>query len=90
MAGHHYLRTNVQLSNSIVAVYAGKRVSDALSELLSDMTLYHGVRFQQVLSAVYEQGRKDGARSVFDRIDKAKGDISHRNPGQPKKKLKSN
>lgn len=53
------------------------------------MTLYHGVRFAQILEAVYTQGQKDGARNVFGELDKkikeAQKVIPHRNPGQPRK-----
>jgi len=39
-----------------------------------------------VLAAVYGQGKKDGARQVFEQVDGLKGSISHRNPGQPRKR----
>ena len=82
-----YVRTVVSLTgNKKIPLYAGKRVSDALSELSADMNLYHGVRLSQVLEAVYEQGKKDGARGVFDTVDGLKKTIPHRNPGQPKKR----
>jgi hypothetical protein len=82
-----YIRTLIQLTGTKkIPVYAGKRVADALSEITAKMTLYHGVKLTQVLEAVYEQGKKDGARDVFDTVDGLKKTISHRNPGQPKKK----
>lgn len=83
----HYVRINIALvGNEKISVYAGKPVRDALLEISSDMTLYHGVRLAQVLAAVYVQGKKDGAREVFEQVDGLKAGISHRNPGQPKKK----
>ncbi len=73
-----------------VRVYAGARVSDALREISSKMTMYEGVRLTQVLDAMYEQGKKDGARKAFeeldDRIAKLKEAIPHRTPGRPRKK----
>ena len=82
-----YVRTVVPLpGDKQISVYAGKRVRDALSEISKDMTLYHGVRLSQVLEAVYEQGKKDGARNVFDTVDGLRTTIPHRNPGQPRKK----
>jgi hypothetical protein len=83
----HYVRINIALvGKEEISVYAGKPIRDALFEISRDMNLYHGVRLAQVLAAVYAQGKKDGARSVFDRVDVLKSAISHRNPGQPKKK----
>lgn len=76
------------LNNEKVAVYAGKKVADALLEISKDMTIYHGVRLAEVLDALYDQGKKDGARYVFQQVDGLKDVIRHRNPGQPKKKKK--
>ncbi len=81
------IRTNVALAqNRIVPVYAGKRIAEALQEVTETMNIYKGVRLAQVLEAVYDQGKKDGARSVFDSVDSLRREIPHRNPGQPKKK----
>ncbi len=52
-----------------IRLYAGARVSDALREISSKMTMYEGVRLTQVLEAMYEQGRKDGARKAFEELD---------------------
>ncbi|QPC31691.1 hypothetical protein IS481_00445 [Caldimonas thermodepolymerans] len=53
------------------------------------MTLYHGVRLSQVLEAVYTQGKKDGARTAFEELDKKIREVHkavpHKNPGKPKK-----
>ena len=38
--------------------------------------------------AVYKQGRKDGAREVFEQMDGLKPRIPYRNPGHPKKRKK--
>jgi hypothetical protein len=75
-----------------IIVYSGKKLSEALSEISSDMSLYHGVRLSQILEAVHDQAKKDGAREAFEALDRAanvaKGLIPHRNPGQPKKPKK--
>lgn len=80
----------IPLGAQEVAVYATPRVSKALEEITEDMTLYHGVRLAQVLEAMYEQGKKDGARDAFteldDKLKEVKKAIPHRNPGKPKKK----
>lgn len=79
----------IPLQTGAVAVYASPRISRAMEEITEDMTLYHGVRLSQILEAVYMQGRKDGARNVFEEIDKkvseARREVPHKNPGKPKK-----
>ena len=82
------VRTNITLINKTIPVYAGRRVSEALSELTDKMTIYHGVKLSQILDAVYAQGKKDGARGVFDQLDGLKRAIPHRNPGHPRKQKK--
>ena len=82
-----YVLTVISLTGSKkVSVYAGQNIKNAFAEISSSMKLYKGVRLSQVLEAVYKQGKKDGARDVFEQVDGLKADISHRNPGQPKKK----
>jgi len=74
----------------VVPVYASPRVADALEAIMDEMPTYEGVKLMSVLEAVYSQGKKDGARSAFDDIDRrvieAKATIKHANPGRPKKK----
>ncbi len=54
------------------------------------MTLYQGVKLSEILEAIYEQGKKDGARTAFETLKaktrEAENLVPHRNPGQPKKK----
>ncbi len=80
----------IPLGSKEVAVYATPRVAKALEDVTEDMTLYHGVRLAQVMEAMYEQGKKDGAREAFseldDKLKEVKKAIPHRNPGKPKKK----
>lgn len=79
----------IPLQTGAVAVYASPRISKALDEITEDMTLYHGVRFTQILEAIYAQGKKDGARGAFEEVSKrfaeAQKAIPHKNPGKPKK-----
>jgi hypothetical protein len=69
-------------------VYANAKVKRALEELLTDLTLYHGVRFTQVAEAIYEQGRVVGRREVFEYVEGARTlpELKNRNPGRPAKK----
>jgi hypothetical protein len=80
----------IELPKREVTVYASARVADALQEVAGEMNLWQGVKLGQVLEAVYEQGHKDGAREVFERVDRelgqAKNSIKHLNPGRPRKK----
>ena len=64
---HEFTRPS---NGDVVPVYAGQRIGKALDEVMEDMDLYRGVRLNEVLEAVYEQGLKDG-----------RGD---RNPGRPR------
>lgn len=86
-----YKKSIVALANKKVSVYASPKISVAL-DLIGEMSLYEGVRMIQLLEAVYDQGKKDGARSVFDEIEhkvkEAQRAIPHKNPGQPKRKSK--
>lgn len=82
------VRTNITLLDTSVAVYAGTKVAEALKEVTLDLDIYKGVRLSQVMDALYQQGRKDGAREVFERVDEVKKAVKHRNPGQPKKRKK--
>ena len=70
-----------------VALYVGSKIHNALKEVQEGMDLYHGVRFAEVLEAVYVQGLKDGRREI---IEKFKTEIeqtaNYLPPGQPKKK----
>lgn len=79
----------IQIGDNKVSVYAGKRVGDALKEITSDMSLYHGVKLSAVLEAVYAQGKKDGARAAFAEVEKATATamkaVPHKNPGRPRK-----
>lgn len=84
-----YQKNLIPVQSGHVAVYASPRVSRALHEITEDMTLYHGVRLSQVLEAVYTQGKKDGARTAFEELDKKIREVHkavpHKNPGKPKK-----
>ena len=77
----------VELPQSGAKVYANAKVKRALAELSEDMTLYHGVRFGEVAEAIYEQGRVDGRREVFEFVEsgRAQPELKNRNPGRPAK-----
>ncbi|MCW5889079.1 MAG: hypothetical protein KIT14_00865 [bacterium] len=88
-----YITTAIELnSGEQIKVYASPRISAALKEIMDDMPLFHGVKLLQVLEAVYEQGKKDGAAGAFDAIEigvsAARAEVPHRNPGRPRKKKK--
>lgn len=84
-----YKTVEVQLAKSTLVLRGSTRLVDAVETITKDMTLYEGVKFAQILEAVYAQGQKDGARTVFDKIsvelDEAKKEIPHKNPGRPPK-----
>jgi hypothetical protein len=80
------VKTSIKLSKDTVAIYAGVRVAQALHEVTDGMDLYRGVRLTQLLEAVYQQGKKDGARNVRNEFERMMEKIPHQNPGQPRKK----
>ena len=47
--------------------------------------MFEGIKLLDIVEAVYVQGRKDGARAVFEEIDDLKREIPHRAPGRPRK-----
>ena len=84
-----YQCTVIPLKNTSIRVYASPKISDALGDLAKDMSLYQGVRFGQILEAVYVQGSKDGARIAFEARtgnSSKRKNRPHRTPGRPKKK----
>ncbi len=87
--GYRTIKLELPRSKGIADVYTSARVADALTEITADATLYDGVRMVQVMEAVYLQGRKDGAREAFDRIDRSltvvKDEVPHRRPGRPQR-----
>jgi hypothetical protein len=81
-----YKTTTIELKGGEkVKVYASPKISDALTDITGTMPLYDGVRLMQVLEAVYKQGRKDGARAVFEEIESVKKLVPHGKPGRPSK-----
>jgi hypothetical protein len=58
--------------------------------MISNASLYEGVKLAQILEAVYLQGKKDGAREAFEELDtsvaEAKSLVPHQRPGRPRKK----
>lgn len=73
--------------NQDVIVYGSSRLTEAYKAITNDgaIELYNAVKLEQVLRGVYEQGKKDGAREVFEAIEATKKQIPHRPPGRPKK-----
>jgi hypothetical protein len=61
-------------------------VAHALHELTADMDVYKGVRLAQLLEAVYQQGKKDGALDVRDSFEGMMKGILHLNPASRRKK----
>lgn len=83
-----YIRTIILGASQKITVYASPRFAEVLREVAYDMNLWKGVKLGQLLEYVYVQGKKDGARSVFEQVDVLRVKIPHRNPGQPRKRKK--
>ena len=90
MAKARYSRIDMKLETSRINLYAGSRIAAAAADLAKNMTLYDGVKYAQILEAVYKQGKKDGAAEAFEAVDKnlktAQQAVPHKNPGRPKKR----
>ena len=84
--GPRVVKTLVPLSKGSVAVYSGTRVRQAFAEVTQDMNLYKSAKLGLLFQAIYQQGKKDGAREVNDLFERMMKTIPHKNPGQPKKK----
>ncbi len=85
-----YKKNLIDVGSRTIAVYASPKISTALDIVTAEMSLIQGVKLVQVLEAMYEQGKKDGARSAFEvlhgKIKEAEKAVPHNNPGRPKKK----
>jgi hypothetical protein len=83
-----YQKIDIDLANGPLSLYAGSKILNAVTEVLADLNLYKGVRLAEVLSAVYEQGLKDGRREVVNQFESIKTSLNYLPPGRPKKKTK--
>ena len=83
-----YVRTDIALTDGKISLYAGTKVRDAIREVTQDMSLYHGVRFAEILEVVYEQGQKDGRKEMIEKIEGLKKGVNYLPPGRPKKSKK--
>jgi hypothetical protein len=97
MAKRGYRTLPVKFNKTEATIYASHRMADALHEITANSTVYEGVRLAQILETVYTQGKKDGARTVFEQWEKSakqweknlvetKHKIPHKKPGRPKKR----
>jgi sulfate adenylyltransferase subunit 1 (EFTu-like GTPase family) len=85
--GYRTVRLPVKSADTdVVPVRMSPRRADALEEMIKSMSLFHGVKLLDIMEAVYDQGRKDGARAAFDALDNVKKTIPHRAPGRPRKR----
>ena len=80
----------IKLLDKEVIVYASPKVSNALYDLIHKLGMYEGVKLTQLLQALYDQGKKDGARAAFrvleEKVIEAENLVPHKNPGkQPRK-----
>jgi hypothetical protein len=84
-----YRTIRVELAKSDLILYGSAKLTDAVEAITRDMNLYHGVRFAQIIEAVYVQGKKDGAREAFkvteERFKDAMKAVPHKRPGRPRR-----
>jgi hypothetical protein len=88
--GYRTVRLPVTAEPEDVAIRMSARRADALEKIVGEMSLFAGIKLLDLMEAAYVQGRKDGARAVFDQIDRnvsaVKRAIPHRAPGRPRKR----
>jgi hypothetical protein len=80
-----FRKAEVVLPNGPLTIYAGEKTRNALKEITRRMDLYTATRLELVLKAVYDQGRKDGRRELFEKVDQLKEHLNYLPPGRPKK-----
>ena len=91
MAKRGFVKVDLELKKrqTEVPIFTSAAIANAFERLFEDVTLYEGVKRTQLLEAIYEQGRKDGARITFEAIDSAvrslRTTIPHQNPGRKRK-----
>ena len=82
----------INLVKQIVTVYASPKIGQALNDLIKNLSVYEGVKLAQCLEAMYDQGKKDGARVAFEvleeKVIEAEKQVPHKNPGKPKKRAR--
>lgn len=81
-------KVKVPLGKSGINLYTGSKIAEAVAGFLNEASLYDGVKRLQLLEAIYNQGRKDGAASAFTAawagMKQAERAVPHRNPGRPR------
>jgi hypothetical protein len=82
-----YVKTIVPHAGGNIEIYASPLIASAMEEFLK-LDIYQGAKVSLLFGAIYEQGKKDGAKVVKDSFGKMMLDIPHENPGRPKKKKK--
>lgn len=58
----------VKLANTSLNVSVSKNAAKAYREIMSEHKLYEGVKLHEVMEAVYEKGREDGATLVLQKL----------------------
>jgi hypothetical protein len=80
----------IVLQDGEVKIFTSGKLVTALKDITDEMTLFHGVKLLDIFDAIYLQGKKDGAREAFSKIEQSLGDVKaaipHINPGRPKRK----
>ncbi|MFH0953062.1 MAG: hypothetical protein V1873_01900 [Verrucomicrobiota bacterium] len=90
MGKRGFKTVKVALATTELTLYAGRRLVQAVEDIVRNASLYEGVKLAQIMQAVYIQGRKDGARQAFEQLDQGfsqvKRLVPHNRPGRPKKR----
>ena len=86
-----YKKTSLPLpKGKSLTLYVGANVRNAVAELTDKMSVWEGSRLAVLLEAVYEQGKRVGARDAFEAASRAmegaQDAVPHRLPGRPRRR----
>ena len=91
MANPKKFRMRLSSTMEPVTFYAGRSAMiSALSQLVShgETAAGNGVKWIEVVTAIYEQGLKDGQKLIIEQLDQIKAKAHFQPPGRPKRKQK--
>jgi hypothetical protein len=87
--GYKVVKLKNTTGGTTISIITNSKVKAAADHLM-DLQMFDWTRVQTLVHAAYAQGKKDGARAVFESIDTgiaaSKRAIPHQPPGRPKRK----
>jgi len=88
MANAKKFRMRLASTHEPVTFYAGPKIVSALEDLVVNGDQAIASKMIQVVTAVYEQGLKDGRKDIIIQLDQIKAKANYLPPGRPKKRTR--